>query len=122
MAASPFAPPTLIVVDDPQNTEQCVSPLLRARSWQWLTKDVLNAGGPETNVVVPGTVLHRECIVCRPQRAPGRETQLFRSIIEWPKRMDLRQQWQAVLHGADDPDREAGARLFFEANREAMDA
>jgi hypothetical protein len=46
---------------------------------QRLTRDVLNAGGPETNVVVPGTALHRECIVCRPQQTPGWETHLFRS-------------------------------------------
>jgi hypothetical protein len=32
--------PTLIVVDDPQGTEDCISPLLRNRSWEWLTRDV----------------------------------------------------------------------------------
>ncbi len=114
--------PTLIVVDDPQSTEQCVSPLLRERAWQWLTRDVLNAGSPTTNVVVLGTALHRECIVCRLQRTPGWETHVFRSIVEWPQRMDLWRQWEAVLHCHDDPDREARARRFYEANREAMDA
>jgi hypothetical protein len=48
------------VVDDPQSTEDCISPLLRERSWQWLTKDVLNAGSPERNIVVLGTALHRK--------------------------------------------------------------
>ena len=38
------------------------------------------------------------------------------------ERMDLWQQWEAVLHCHDDPDREARARLFCDANREAMDA
>jgi hypothetical protein len=42
--------------------------------------------------------------------------------MQWPKRMDLWQQWEAMLHCHDDPDREARARLFYEANREAMDA
>jgi hypothetical protein len=36
--------------------------------------------------------------------------------------MDLWRQWEAVLHCHDDADREARARQFYEANREAMDA
>jgi hypothetical protein len=36
--------------------------------------------------------------------------------------MDLRQQWEAVLHCHDDPEREERERLFYEANREAMHA
>jgi hypothetical protein len=87
-----------------------------------VTKDVMNAGSPETNVVVLGTTIRRECIVCQLQHTPGWETHLFRSIMEWPKRMDLWQQWEAVLHCHDGPDGEARARLFYEANREAMDA
>src|ERR1700722_3646327 len=110
--------PTLIVVVDPQSTEQCVSPLLRDRTWQWLTRDVLNPGSPETNIVVLGTALHRECIVCQLQRTPGWETHLFRSIIEWPKRMDLWAMWENLLHDCDNPHREAKARLFYEANLE----
>jgi hypothetical protein len=63
-----------------------------------------------------------EVIVCQLQRTPGWETHLFRSIIEWPQRMDLWQQRETVLHCHDDPNRDARARLFYEANREAMDA
>jgi hypothetical protein len=36
--------------------------------------------------------------------------------------MGLWQQWEAGLHCHDDPDREERARLFCEANPEAMDA
>jgi hypothetical protein len=35
-------------------------------------------GRPETNVVVLGTALHRECIVYQLQRTPGWETHAFR--------------------------------------------
>jgi hypothetical protein len=114
--------PTLIIVDDPQSTEQCVSPLLRNRAWEWLTKDVLNAGSPETNFVVLGTPIHRECIVCQLQRTPGWDTHPFRAIMEWPKRMDLWKEWETLLHDRDRPNPEARAREFYEANREAMSA
>jgi hypothetical protein len=60
--------------------------------------------------------------VCRLQQTPGWATRDFRSIMEWPKRMDLWQQWESVLHCYDDPDREERARLFYEANCAAMDA
>jgi hypothetical protein len=36
--------------------------------------------------------------------------------------MDLWHQWEAVLHNHDDPNREARARLFYEANLEEMNA
>ena len=76
--------PGLIVVDDPQNKDHVISPLMRERSWDWLTRDVLNAGDPETNIVVLGTALHRESIVCRLQKTPGWRTKVFKSIGQMP--------------------------------------
>jgi hypothetical protein len=71
-------------------------------------REVLNAGSPQTNSVVLGTALHRECIVCQLQRTPGWQTHLFRSIIEWPQRIDLWQQSEAVSQCHDDPHAEEG--------------
>jgi hypothetical protein len=76
----------------------------------------------ETNIVVLGTALHRECIVCRLDATPGWRTRSCRSIEKWPERMDLWKDWQDLLHDWDDPDREATARAFYEARREEMDA
>jgi predicted phage terminase large subunit-like protein len=112
--------PSLIIVDDPQNKEHIVSPLQRARSLEWLFKDVCNAGDPETNILVMGTALHRDCIVCTLQRTPGWRSQVFKSVVEWPERMDLWAEWQTTLQDYDDPDREAKARRFYEANAKAM--
>ena len=95
--------------------------MLRERSWSWLTKDVLPAGEPSTNVVVLGTALHRECIVCKLQQTPGWESHVFRSLKEMPRRMDLWAEWEAILHNWEDDRREARARTFYEANRAAMD-
>jgi hypothetical protein len=114
--------PTLLVVDDPQNVEHVVSPLMRERSWDWFTKDVCNAGGPDTNLVVLGTALHRDCIVCRLQRTPGWKAQVFQSIITWPARMDLWRLWEEMLHDWENPNREQDAREFYEENREEMES
>jgi len=112
--------PSLIIVDDPQNLEHIVSPTKRLRSWEWITRDVCNAGSPITNIVVLGTALHREAIVCKLQTTAGWESRLWRSIIEWPERMDLWAEWETLLMDWEDPDREATARAFYEAHREEM--
>jgi hypothetical protein len=113
--------PSLIIVDDPQNTEHITSALQRQRTWEWLVKDVCNAGGPQTNIVVLGTALHRECIVCRLQETPGWRTAVFRSVVRWPERMDLWREWEGLLHDWEDPDREANARAFYDAHPEMDD-
>ena len=51
-------------MDDPQNRDHIVSALKRQRSIDWMNKDVCNAGSPATNLLVLGTALHRDCIVC----------------------------------------------------------
>jgi hypothetical protein len=113
--------PSLIVVDDPQNKDHIVSELQRSRSWEWFTKDVMNAGSPRTNVVVLGTALHVDCIVCRLQKTPGWRTTVFKQVMEWPKRMDLWREFELLLHDWEDPDREAKARAFYLARKAEMD-
>lgn len=113
--------PSLIIVDDPQNTGHILSALQRERSWEWLTKDVCNAGDPKTNIITLGTALHRDCIVCRLQTTPGWKSYLFRSIVEWPVRMDLWAQWEEILHDYLRGDPEIAARAFYEANQAEME-
>ena len=114
--------PTLIVVDDPQNTGHIVSELQRTRSWEWFTKDVCNAGSPATNIIVLGTALHQDCIICRLKQTAGWEWFLFRSIQDWPHRMDLWNDWESILFRWDDNDREAKAKQFYLDHKDAMKA
>jgi hypothetical protein len=67
---------------------------------------------------------HEQCRQCWEGGSASfcQETHTFRSIMEWPKRMDLWKQWQVILHCLDDPNRDFRARLFYEANLEAMNA
>src|SRR5207237_5234878 len=55
--------PSLIIVDDPENDLHVTSPLQRERTWSWFNRAVVNAGTPQTNVLVLGTALHRDCLV-----------------------------------------------------------
>lgn len=116
--------PSLIILDDPQNKDHIFSSLKRGRSWEFLTKDVLSAGDQNTNVVVLGTALHREAIVCKLESTPGWTSQKWKSIITWPTRMDLWQHWEELLFDYSletAEERVAQARAFYEANKHDMD-
>ena len=71
--------PSLIVVDDPENDGHVTSALQRERSWSWFNRAVANAGTPQTNVLVLGTALHRDCLVLRLTRTAGWRAQTFRA-------------------------------------------
>lgn len=113
--------PSLVVIDDPQGPDHVVSANRRQCSWDWLTRDVMNAGTPATNVVVLGTALHPDGIVNRLQVTAGWESSVWRSVTRWPERMDLWRQWEEILHDWDRDDREAAALAYYRANREEMD-
>ena len=101
--------PSLIVVDDPENDNHVTSAMQRERSWSWFNRAVVNAGTTETNILVLGTALHRDCLVLRLTQTGGWQGQVFRAIENWPKRMDLWQEWQAIYQGYEDPQHERKA-------------
>jgi hypothetical protein len=112
--------PSLIIVDDPQNKDHIYSALQRERTMDWFNADVMNAGDGSTNFMVLGTVLHRDCLVLELSRRAGWEHKTFRAIGKWPQRMDLWAAWQLIFQDYADPEREAKAWAFYQANRDAM--
>jgi predicted phage terminase large subunit-like protein len=113
--------PSLIIVDDPQNEEHITSAVMRERSWQWFTRAVLNAGTVETNVVVLGTTLHRDCLVLRLHRAGGWQAQLFKALVQQPERMDLWSKWEEMYNDWENPDRERDALAFYQQHRAELE-
>ena len=112
--------PSLIVVDDPENDGHVTSALQRERSWSWFNRAVANAGTPQTNVLVLGTALHRDCLVLRLTRTAGWQARTFRAIERWPDRTDLWREWEQIFTAVEDAAREGKARAFYEAHAEEM--
>lgn len=112
--------PSLIIIDDPQNDENIVSASQRNKDWEWLNKAVLKAGTKESNVLVAGTSLHRDCLVMRLQGQPGWRSRIFRSIMKWPSEMGLWAQWEEIYCHPTDPDREKKAQAFYRKNKTKM--
>ena len=113
--------PSLIVVDDPQNEDHVTSAVKRERSWQWFTRAVLNAGTMDTNVVVLGTTLHRDCLLLRLHKAAGWQARLFKALVQEPDRMDLWARWEEIYHAWENPDRERDAQAFYQQNRAELE-
>lgn len=120
--------PSLFILDDLQKRRHIHSPLQRQRAMEWLTKDCIKAGNAESNVIVLGTALHREAVVCQLDTQPGWNAdpafgnRTWKSIIAWPERMDLWREWADVWRDWDNPNREASAREFFEQRQAEMES
>jgi hypothetical protein len=114
--------PSLIILDDPQNDQHVTSATRRTQSWNWFNRAVLNAGTPDTNVLVVGTALHRECLALKLADTAGWDATTFRALVRLPDRMDLWREWEEVYTHHDDPDHETKARQFYEERRVQMNA
>jgi predicted phage terminase large subunit-like protein len=114
--------PSLIIVDDPQNDQHVTSAIQRERSWSWFNRAVTNAGTPQTNVLVLGTALHRECLALRLTQTGGWEGRTFRAIEKWPDRMDLWSDWERIYTDWEDANHEEQALDYYKEHRKDMDA
>ena len=103
--------PTLIVLDDPQNDDDILSPSMREKDIDWLDKALIQAGDKDTNYFIIGTNLHRECIVNRLMTRADFKTMKYASIMEWPTNMELWGEWEnKYIHGGD-------AMEYYEENK-----
>ena len=114
--------PTKVLLDDAEHPEKVRSPVQREKTWSFLTKDILKAGGPGTLYQVVGTVLHGDSMLNRLLNSASWVSHKFQSIIQWPKRMDLWEVARTLWADLDDPERLETARAFYEANKASMDA
>ena len=109
--------PTLVIVDDPEGDLSGYSEAIREKTWNWFTRAVEKIGGPDTNFVVIGTMIHEESLVAKLSATAGWRSKKFSSIVRWPDRMDLWDKWERIL--ADD---EEAARLFHVEHRAEMES
>lgn len=93
--------PTLIVCDDIQNDGHMQSAVQRENSHRWFHGALLQAGTPHTNVINLATALHRDALAMQLQTTPGWHSRLFKSVMQWPERDDLWQEWERLYSQVD---------------------
>ena len=116
------ARPSLMVMDDVEGDDAAYSSKMRDHTRDWATSGVMKAGRPGTNIILAGTVIHRECLVAHCGRRPGWKRLPYKSIIQWPNRMDLWGKWEQVLIGTPGEQEKADqeALAFYNDNEEEM--
>ena len=116
--------PDLAVLDDIENDENVATPAQRDKLQAFVTKGVLSLGPADDSmdVVLIGTVLHYDSVLARFLRNPLWNRKVFKAIVQWPDRMDLWDQWEALLLGGDTPQAgEAAAMAFYAQHQAQMD-
>lgn len=120
--------PDLVFLDDLENDDNVRDKGQRDKVQDFVLKAVLGLAGPAGGMDVfwPGTSLHYDAAINRVSRKPGWRRKVFKSIMQWPDRMDLWDKWEGIYTaGADDEEAkeaaEAEALAFYQANKAAMD-
>lgn len=114
-----------VVIDDGEHPDKVRSPAQRAKTWDYLTKDILKAGDRFSIFRVVGTVLHPDSMLSRLiSNGPGGlgwSSRRWRSVISWPERSDLWATCRELWADLTDPDREETAARYYQRHRAEMD-
>lgn len=110
--------PDLAVLDDLENDENVRTPDQRNKLEKWLNSAVLNVGDAagSLDVIYIGTILHYDSVLARTMKNPLWRAVRFQSVVRWPDRMDLWEQWEERLRN----DGKAAAERFLAAHLAAM--
>lgn len=123
--------PGLIFLDDLENDDNVRNKDQRDAVENFVIKAVVGLAGPAGGLDIfwVGTSLHYDAAINRVSRKPGWRRKVFKSIMAWPDRLDLWEQWEGIYTSASASDEdgaqaqaEADALAFYETNKEAMDA
>lgn len=112
--------PDLFILDDIENDENVRSPDYRDKLEAWVLKAVLKCGPADgsMDLLVVGTLLMHDAVLARLAKKPGWRVDKFASIIDWPERMDLWDEWEEVHRN----EGEEASDAFYAARRAEMDA
>ncbi|OGG93582.1 MAG: hypothetical protein A2527_11790 [Candidatus Lambdaproteobacteria bacterium RIFOXYD2_FULL_50_16] len=111
--------PDLIILDDLENDELVRNPAQRNKLEAWVWKSVLPLGPPDQShdVLMVGTLLHYDSVLARLLKHPAFDSQKFKALRTWPKRLDLWESFEAIYWRRG----EAQALEFFKANQQLME-
>ncbi|MDE2577940.1 MAG: phage terminase large subunit [Hyphomicrobiales bacterium] len=112
--------PDLFILDDIENDENVRSPDYRDKLEAWVLKAVLKCGPADgsMDLIIVGTLLMRDAVLVRLAKRPGWNVEKFASIVEWPDRMDLWDEWEEYHRNAS----EAASDAFYAEHKVEMDA
>ncbi len=121
--------PTLVVLDDVEDSEEVQNPRLREKNWKWFNEDVMPVGriDGKTNFIHIDTVKHEEAISKKLQNLPGWYTQFYRSIdhpvdLRHPTAEPLWEEWEKIYTDMrlEKEERDRRENAFLEEHKAEM--
>lgn len=118
--------PSLLIADDIEMTEHYRSAEGRERVREWFTNTVMPMGDAKTNVIVAGTIHHRDALMAHltaPDEYPGWEKRVYRAMEARSVHPERWEEWKAALSrrtSFEGKDGRVGARLFFQRHEAEM--
>lgn len=120
--------PDLMIFDDLENDDNVRNPDQRKKSWNWLMRAALKAGGQRMDAVMVGTIIHFDSVLARLTNrkntaAAGWRKSIYRAVVSWATRTDLWDEWKRLYCDwtiEDDDRRMARADAFYQKNEAAM--
>lgn len=118
--------PSLIILDDIEQTEPIQNPENINKLEDWVTKSVLKSGASGSNTIYIGTIHHYDSLLAKftgNDAYPGWIKRIYKSIISDPERLDLWDQWRRIFNRKEQykgKDGKEGATLFFKDNKKIM--
>ncbi|MDL2217393.1 phage terminase large subunit [Christensenellaceae bacterium OttesenSCG-928-M15] len=111
--------PDLIILDDVENDENVRTPEQRNKLNNWFTKAVSKAGDGYTDIVYIGTLLHYDSLLAKVLGKPKYKSIKYKAVISFSE-SPLWDKWKDIYIDLTNPDHEANALAFFEANEAEM--
>jgi len=129
--------PDIIVFDDIQDPMIASNPDSIRKVWEKMVVDAAGmSGGEPMPMINSGTPFHTECFMARTMQDRRFNGVVYKSIYQFPQRMDLWEQYQKIWEKAyDEKAAQVGAfekekanvyafknaSVFYQENRQAMD-
>ncbi len=118
--------PSLIILDDAEQTGDMFSKEVRERLFNWFTKVVLNLGSKTTNIIVTGTIHHYDSLLYKltsEDEFPGWVKRKYQAIEVWAVHPNLWDKWAQIYRNREEYSDEGGpeaARAFYSDNEKSM--
>lgn len=110
--------PDVVYLDDLENDDHVKNERLRKKLKDWIARVIqpLGGAGNKCDIFYVGTVLHIDSVLAQTLKNPFWRSSLFSSIIKWPDRMDLWDEWENIYR----TEGEEPAKAFYATHEAEM--
>jgi predicted phage terminase large subunit-like protein len=114
--------PSLIILDDPQETDDVNSPTVRENDIEWMKRSLFPVGDTGTNIFVVGNDLHVQSMVGWCTRNSEFKCIKYSAIEVMPTRMDLWDEWEQRYISCYSKEDKVAIKQFYLEHQTEMDS